>query len=202
MYSHGQRSVRSNARGSSINGDVVRLSTESCFDLMLLANNTTTPTVFDLCDRHLHYNGVSNTTLTATNITLRNGTIHLGEGPSESGACLCVEGQGVELDNITICGGKIGLWITPGSDALVNDCVVHSAHTGVWVGYTSTPTGAGSQIASQLFADILLIYSCGEGGALRVGAGGQVRITDLEIGSGQTHGVEERRARRLRENLD
>lgn len=188
MVGRSSNSDSSSTSGEFIAHEVVHLTTETFFDLMLLAKNATTPTVFDLCKRHLHYNGRSNTSLTASNITLRDGTFHLTQRPTRNVAGICVQGQRVKLEGITIWGGEIGVWIAPGGDASLHNCDVHCAHTGVWVGYTGIHNGL--HTASQLSAVKLTIYdACGKESAVRVGAGGLAIITDSKISGGNGHGL-------------
>lgn len=71
--------------------------------------------------------------LTASNVTLYNGTIRLGTSPSER-FNLFVDGRNVTLDNITIKGAERGLSVRPGSQISLRDCNIEDSMWGVVIG--------------------------------------------------------------------
>lgn len=126
-------------------------------------------------------------------MTLKNGTITLAN-PSRGGlnSTLFVGGTNIELEDITIIGGSVGLCVMPGSTVTLRNCTILDANIGVWVGSTNlAPTRAVKESTkpSKLDAWDLKISDCGQGGAFCIGGGGTAMLTDCNFGRGRGHGV-------------
>lgn len=160
-------------------------------DLISLANRAIIPTIYDLCHRKLTYydsdSGSGSTTLTACNVTLRNGTIHLGNGPMEDGPKFSVKGKGVGLEGVEIHGGQVGVWVEPGGDVSLRDCTVRNACTGVWVGCTRNLRGP--YPTAEMSALGLKVLGCGKGSAFGIGSAGSATISASELTGGEGCGI-------------
>lgn len=95
---------------------------------------STRPVIFDLGGHEIHcVSGEKQLYLTGSNVTLRNGTIHLGTSPSER-FNLFVDGRNVNFDHVTIKGAERGLSVRPGSSVTMRECEVQDAMWGLVVG--------------------------------------------------------------------
>lgn len=170
---------------------IITLKSDDLEELFRLAGAAVGPTVINLCGRHLIHNGLGSTTISSSNLTLRNGSIQLSEGPEEKGSSLCVKGTGVEMQGLVIIGGQVGLWVEAGSDVTLRDCEVRCSHIGVWVGVATNPatTASVQHRPSHLSAVRLKVWGTGKGSALAVGGGGAALLDDCEFSAGQSHGI-------------
>lgn len=157
-------------------------------ELLNLANSAPRYSVIDLCGRHYRYLGEGSTTITNSDITLRNGTIHLALIPKNVGPSLQVRGSGVRMEGLTICGGSVGVWVNPGADVTLTNCLIQRAFIGVWVG--RNPTVAGQlQKASHLMAEGLKVSECSRGSCVGIGNSGTAILRDCELSGGKGCGI-------------
>lgn len=182
--------------GSSDSGEsvafcsTVDINTGDLEELLLLANKVSGPTVINMCNGTFKYNVGDSTCITRSNFTLQNGTIQLHQGPTTTGPSLSFKGSGVELANVTIIGGKVGVWVEPGSYLTLTDCEVCDAYIGVWVGNPSNPaTPSGSNRPSNLDAVRLNVHGCSKGSGLGIGGGGAATIDDSKFCGGGGIGI-------------
>lgn len=121
--------------------------------------------------------------ITASNVTLTNGVLWLGGNLDEAGATLFVKGSNVELNKLTLKGGKVGLSVRPGGGVTIRDCEIQGSHTGLTVGKNDRDhfnvDDAGS-IAT------LVAFNLKIKGFFRMGMAvlpaANVQLTDCEIG--------------------
>lgn len=117
-------------------------------------------------------------------VTLRNGTIVLSDGPMGRGPSLRFSGKGVELEDIIVCGGSVGILVQPGGGATLRGCEIRGAYAGLSVG--SYEDAAASP--SVLVAHDVKVYGCSEVG-LVVGGRGSAVLSDCEFSNGKEHGM-------------
>lgn len=164
--------------------DVVELTSNSLDELLRLANGIRRPTVFDLSKRDLHSSTSGQHLLSASDVTFRNGTIHLAGG--DSGSSLCVQGTGVEMEGVRVQGGRVGLKVQPGASLTLRNCSVERAFIGVWVGGTAGETHSR---ASTLVAEGLSVGENNGGSGLAVGCNGNVVLKNSDISGGKGYGI-------------
>lgn len=176
--------------GSS-SGSTVAVTTSNLNELLSMVNNASRPTVFDLGGQRVHGLGSQSVLMDARNMTLRNGTIILGSSPTEKGSSLCVRGANVELENIVIIGGHVGLWVRPGATVTLRNCEIQGSYIGVWVGSTDIAAVSVQTQAedSELTASDLKVSGCGKGSGFTVGRGGSAMLTDCAFTGGGGHGM-------------
>lgn len=140
--------------------------------------------VFDLGGHTMHCGLGALTSLKASHVTLRNGTILLGSGFSCENSFM-VDGCDVHLQNIIISGGDIGVCVKPGGGVTMRKCKVHDARYGVVVGsnYGNSQRNAATVLHATLEAvDVQIIgyHSIG----LTVHPAAKVQLTNCHISGG------------------
>lgn len=176
---------------ASSSGSTVAVTTSNLNELLSMVNNATRPTVFDLGGQRVHGLGSQSVLMDARNMTLRNGTIILASSPTEKGSSLCVRGTNVQLEDIVIISGHVGLWVRPGATVTLLDCEIQGSHIGVWVGSTDIAAVSVQTQAedSELTAFNLKVSGCGKGSGFTVGRGGSATLTDCSFTGGGGHGM-------------
>lgn len=135
--------------------------------------------------------------ITASNVTLCNGTLLMGGGDDwhAKKRTLRVESSGVILDGIINLGGWIGLYVTSGCSATMRNCEMHDVQWGVQVGSTaeeaqSSGASAGSSAgeSATLVAHHVKItnYTCM---GIRMEKGANVKLHDCFISGGVRFGA-------------
>lgn len=127
--------VQSTDQGPAVR-PVVNVDSGSLEDLITLINRSTAPTTFDLCGRRVCSTCADDTfaietVITAPNVSIKNGTLWLADGPSDPGPSLAVSGSGFEMEGVTVLGGKVGLRVDPGGVATLWGCTMQGMDVGV-----------------------------------------------------------------------
>lgn len=159
---------------------VVSFETGSLADLVQTLNDTTSPTAYDLCGRELSCPaGTELVRITASNVSLRNGRICLahpiaaqaGDAPS-----LFFSGTGVELTEILISEGHIGVWVPPGGGLTMRGCTLAGMQWGMLTGSSDEEA---SNLPSLVVHDskVLNCKAC----SLLVGRNSRVQVTDCLV---------------------
>lgn len=169
---------------------ILHVNSQSLEELFLEINCYTLPTVFDLggqtFDHKICIKHPADIILTASNITIRNGTIHHSNKNGRHEPGLHVRGENVRLECLTIIGGGWGVLILPTSSAKILNCVVTGCCYGVGVGHffglNSTPG------AATLEMENAKVSQCTDRG-LSVGIGGTARVKRGEIFDNYSHGM-------------
>lgn len=160
--------------------------------------------IFDLGNRELRWTSRDQTPLliTASNVTLRNGTILLGRLLEElidfrsflvEPRPLCVESGNVVLERIIINQhlGEVALFIKPGGSVTMRDCEVHNAKIGVQVGNNPAQalvdTAAPKENCARLLAHRVKILEYLDIG-VRMEQGARVQLHDCTINAGNIFG--------------
>lgn len=123
--------------------------------------------------------------LTASNVTLYNGTIRLGTSPSER-FNLFVDGRNITFDNITIKGAERGLSVRPGSQVSLCDCNIEDSMWGLVIG--SVPEQDATNGTAPGTPAILVAHNVNITGFTQIGIdvehGGNATIDGCNIGGG------------------
>lgn len=156
---------------------VVRFNTGSLADLIHLVNNTPTPSTFDLCGQKLrHVDATTNITISANDVSIRNGTIHLADSAGATLPSLFVSGTGVEMDHIKICGGCSGVGVSRGASITMQDCTLE----GLLNGMHTDPPGLQGMTQPSIVAHGLKIFNC-TAQSVGVGLDTSVELTDCVV---------------------
>lgn len=172
---------------------VVHVTTTDLSELLVLVNRAAVPTIYDLGGQHLQDCGNYSLHIDTSHVTMRNGTILLGVSQAQTRSSLCIRGTDVELEDIVIVGGHVGLVIEPGAAVSLQSCEVKGAYIGVLVGGTTlqqTTCGLSPTTrTSTLTADTLTVSGCGKGSGLTVSIGANVKLIRSTFSGGEGHGV-------------
>lgn len=108
-------------------------------NLLSAVNSRPIPSIFDLGGKTVYPKSVgwcagrSTLAITASNVTIRNGTVALS-GTSCSDRLveftLGVRGQQVLLDNVTITGGEVGVDVSAGGHVILRSCQIKASQVG------------------------------------------------------------------------
>lgn len=115
----------------------------------MIVNSTKSPKIFDFGGKEIRLHSKKDQTISASNITLRNGTIVLGSEPMEVGPILSITGKNVTLEDITITGGKRGLWVKPGSSVTLLNSHIRDARCCIMIGQDGKSTLAKAVLVAR-----------------------------------------------------
>lgn len=119
----------------------MRVQEVTCNDLtnfLSAVNFRPGPSIFDLGGKTVYpgsygWPGRSTYFITASNVTIRNGTLALSETSSSGGpveVSLGVQGKQVLLDNVIITGGKVGMDVSSEGHVILKGCQIKASQVG------------------------------------------------------------------------
>ncbi|MEW5319477.1 MAG: hypothetical protein WDW38_010626 [Sanguina aurantia] len=179
----------SSAPSPAFSRPAVHVDAESLEQFFTQVNSSTLPSTFDLCGRTLYHQisdlPAADTLVTASNITIRNGTLHQSDTRDLNGPGLHVQGVGVKLEGLVLIGGGYGVRVLPGGRVKMSGCAVINAFTGIGVGGfgLETPSATSHLVAR----DVKVTGSARRG--LSVGKGGEAKVRSCEFSNGLHHGM-------------
>lgn len=163
---------------------VVRFASSSLADLVQLVNDTKSPTTFDLGDQELHSVGSGDIIISASDVSIKNATISL-ETAGAASPNLCFSGTGVQMDDIIISGGNIGVRLLQGASVTMRACTLHRNNIGVHAVSAPKPDSA----QPSLVVHGLKILNCTTQ-SIYCGANKRMQLTDcLVTGNSGAHSI-------------
>ncbi|MEW5300434.1 MAG: hypothetical protein WDW36_003364 [Sanguina aurantia] len=153
-------------------------------DLLTEMNASSVPTIFDLGGGGVLFDCTISACITASNVTLRNGTILTVENTDESGPSLSVQGGNVTFEGMEILGGQTGVCVRPGGSLILRSCTLQGMQCGIRVGAERSDSSSESPVqpATLKAYQVKLLDFTGPGVLLF--HGGDVTLCDCEISGG------------------
>lgn len=100
---------------------------------------SSSPAIYDFQGRDMLYTGEGSPTICSNGITWRNGNVMLGPGMG-----LKIVSTGVELQSLSVIGGRFGLWVASSGNVTLTSCLSRHADCGIHL------EGKGNLVARSL----------------------------------------------------
>lgn len=185
----GRCSSGSNTADPAIPNPILYVEPNSLEELFLDVNNSTVPTTFDLGGQTLYHQMSAlpdtSSVVFASNVTIRNGTLHQSDFADKDGPGLHVQGVNVRLEDLRLIGGGWGVLVLPGGSVNMRSCSVYAPYIGLGVGNFGSMSTVG---IAKMEAQDVKVFGCGFSG-ISVGRAGQARVHACDFTDGENYGM-------------
>lgn len=130
---------------------VILVNSDNLGDVLQAMSLSSTPAVYDFQGQEMKYSDRGSPTILSRGVKCCNGSIVL-----ESTQSLVVVVDGVELDNICIVGGHLGLGIQSNGNVTLSACEVRGAKFGLWMEGNACLTAHHSKFTESADCGVIL----------------------------------------------